>query len=193
MNNKILIGSIIAISILIGVSFTSVVGYRSLTSDVKASPLFTIRTSRAIDEESEELRCEYVGKGLPILISLPKRMPGYLIIQKLFYILSKIDKKSLQKDFQNKFTENELISEIYNKINKLNGNFDIQYEFNSSGPTSQFDTVVGCCPVFTVEPPSEIKCFLFFLFFIIFVFLPWIIYNFILDIIDFIMDIINSW
>ena len=58
MNKKILIGSIIAVTILIGVSFTSVVGYRSVASDVKASPLFNIRTSRAIDEEEKGLRCE---------------------------------------------------------------------------------------------------------------------------------------
>ena len=42
MNNKILSGSIIAVTVLIGVSFTSVVGYRSVASDVKVSPLFNM-------------------------------------------------------------------------------------------------------------------------------------------------------
>ena len=51
------------IIILIMVSFTSVVGYRSVESEVKASPLFHIRTSRAIDVETEDLTCDYVGKG----------------------------------------------------------------------------------------------------------------------------------
>jgi len=37
MKKKIIIGSIIAVAILIGVSFTSVVGYRIVASDVKAS------------------------------------------------------------------------------------------------------------------------------------------------------------
>ncbi len=63
MNNKILIGSIIAVAILIGVSFTSVVGYNSIESDKKLSPLFNIRTSRAVDKDSKDLSCEYVGKG----------------------------------------------------------------------------------------------------------------------------------
>jgi len=73
LNNKILIGSIIATAILIGVSFTSVVGYRSVESDVKASLLFYIRSSRAIDEESEELSCAYVGKGDESNLLIPKR------------------------------------------------------------------------------------------------------------------------
>ena len=53
MDKKILIGSIIAVAILVLVSFTGVVGYqttKSSTIDV-ASPLFTVRSSRAIDKE----------------------------------------------------------------------------------------------------------------------------------------------
>jgi len=50
MNKKILLGSILSVAILILVSFTSVLGYNSVDSDVKASPLFNIRSSRAIDE-----------------------------------------------------------------------------------------------------------------------------------------------
>jgi hypothetical protein len=42
MNKKILIDSIIAVEILVLVSFTSVVGYISVESDVKISPLFNI-------------------------------------------------------------------------------------------------------------------------------------------------------
>ncbi len=58
MNKKILIGSIIAVAILILVSFTGVVGYQTTKSSTiaKASPLFTVRSSRAIDEESEDIR-----------------------------------------------------------------------------------------------------------------------------------------
>jgi len=43
MQKKILIGSIASVIILILVSFTSVVGYNSVESDVKDSPLFNIR------------------------------------------------------------------------------------------------------------------------------------------------------
>ncbi len=80
MNKNILIGSIITICILIGVSFTSVVGYNNVESNIKNSPLFNIRSSRAIDEENQGLVCEYVGKGeeitipIPILIKFNKRI-----------------------------------------------------------------------------------------------------------------------
>jgi len=72
MNKKILIGSIIAVVILVLVSFTGVVGYQTTKSSTiaKASPLFTVRSSRAIDEESEDLSCDYIGKGKPTLITI---------------------------------------------------------------------------------------------------------------------------
>ena len=60
MNKKILIGSIIAVAILIGISFISVVGYNSVESNAKASPLFNIRTQRAIDGERKDERKRFV-------------------------------------------------------------------------------------------------------------------------------------
>ena len=59
MNNKILIGSIIAVVILVLVSFTGVVGYQTtkFSTIAKASPLFSVRTQRAIDKESRGLTC----------------------------------------------------------------------------------------------------------------------------------------
>ena len=48
MNKKILIGSIIAVVILVLVSFTGVVGYQTTKSSTiaRASPLFKVRTNR---------------------------------------------------------------------------------------------------------------------------------------------------
>jgi hypothetical protein len=60
MNNKILTGSIIAVAILILVSFTSVVGYSSVESDGKSSPLFNVRSSRAIDKNGKVFTTDYV-------------------------------------------------------------------------------------------------------------------------------------
>jgi hypothetical protein len=73
MNNKILIGSIIVVAILVLMSFTSVVGYNSVESDVKISPLFNIRSRRAVDKECKDFTCDYFGKGEEIKISLGKR------------------------------------------------------------------------------------------------------------------------
>jgi hypothetical protein len=71
MDQKILIGSIIKVSLLVGVSFTSVVGYRSVESNIGVSPLFNIRSSRAIDEESKDLISDYVGKNNEIFYKFP--------------------------------------------------------------------------------------------------------------------------
>ena len=68
MKKKILIGSIIAVVILVLVSFSSVVGYRSVNSDSKIeSPLFRIRN------EKGEVSSNYLGKGEDITIPLGPR------------------------------------------------------------------------------------------------------------------------
>ena len=52
MNKKILIGCILAVALLLLVSFSNVVGYSSFKSDSKSkSPLFYVRTKKAIDKE----------------------------------------------------------------------------------------------------------------------------------------------
>jgi hypothetical protein len=91
MNKKILIGSVIAICILIGVSFTSVVGYNSVESNIEASPLFNIRSSRAIDEESEDFTCKYVGKGEEIALSIPEIDFEMTDIQEVIDSIKKMD------------------------------------------------------------------------------------------------------
>jgi len=93
MNKKILIGSLVAVVILILVSFTGVVGYQTTKSSniAKASPLFTVRTSRAIDEESKGLSCDYVGKGEDITISLPTYNNRNTQLQKVIDVISKMD------------------------------------------------------------------------------------------------------
>jgi len=95
MKKNLLIGSIISVTILILVSFTSVVGYRSGASDVKASPLFNIRSSRAIDEESVDLSCAYVGKGDNINLLIPKLDSNTASINEVIVRISKMDDETL--------------------------------------------------------------------------------------------------
>jgi len=81
MNKKILIGgSSIAVVVLVLASFSPVVGYNSVKSSVKDSPLFNIRTSRAINEESKTLNCNYLRKGE--LMQFPSRNSKTALIQK---------------------------------------------------------------------------------------------------------------
>jgi hypothetical protein len=95
MNKKILIGSIIVVTVLIGVSFTSVVGYQSVESDVKASPLFTIRSNRAINEESSNLSREYVGKGSTL--SFPKQDDRLILTQRFIDRISEMDDETFER------------------------------------------------------------------------------------------------
>jgi len=99
MNKKILIGSLVAVVILILVSFTGVVGYQTTKSSTiaKASPLFTVRSSRAIDGESKGLSCDYVGKGKDNFLSIPRRDSKQLLLDKLINRISKMDDKSFDR------------------------------------------------------------------------------------------------
>lgn len=92
MKKKILIGSIISIAILIGISFTSVVGYQSTSKTIAdISPLFNIRTSRALNEESKELTYDYVGKGEESILSIPKRDNRMEGVQRFVDTINKMD------------------------------------------------------------------------------------------------------
>lgn len=72
MDKRILVaGSILAVAILIGVSFTSVVGYSNNNSNsISVSPLYNIRTNRAIDNSNDVTTCDYVGKGKGLTIPI---------------------------------------------------------------------------------------------------------------------------
>ena len=109
MKHKILIGSIIAVAILIGVSFTSVVGYSSVKStNVEASPLFNIRTNRAINQEDDGLPCDYVGKGEENTITLPERNDEAYSIQQFIDRIKNMDDR----------TYNRFITSLLNYLKK---------------------------------------------------------------------------
>lgn len=82
MNPKILLSSLGAVAILILVSFTNVVGIQSTTSDsVNDSPLFRIRTNKAINNDNRVITSDYLGKGLNA-IQFPLRDNKTVMIQK---------------------------------------------------------------------------------------------------------------
>ena len=99
MNKKILLGSIIAVAILILVSFTGVVGYQTTKSSTiaRASPLFTVRSSRAIDGESKDIACDYVGKGIDSNIYIPIRNNNQLTVQRFIDLVRSVDDDKFNK------------------------------------------------------------------------------------------------
>jgi hypothetical protein len=93
MDMKILIASIIAVSLIVGLSLTSVVGYQSVESNLKSSPLFNVRSRRAIEEETKDLICNYIGKGEVSIIPLSIQDNKLTIIQKAIYKIGNMDDK----------------------------------------------------------------------------------------------------
>jgi hypothetical protein len=154
MNKKILIGSIITVTVLIGVSFTSVVGYRSVDSEVNASPLFNIRSSRAIDEESEELSCDYFGKGENISLNFPIFNSRNIQLQKVRDVIDRIDDETFNRftnfliNRQGKGIKEENIPKIVKVLNWLNINPDKTDKikiFNTNETENKFYTEEGFC------------------------------------------------
>ena len=99
MNKKIIIVSIIAVAILILVSFTGVVGYQTTKSSTiaRASPLFAVRSNRAINEESKDLSCNYLGKGIDSNIYIPIRDNKQLTVQRFIDLVSSMDDDNFNK------------------------------------------------------------------------------------------------
>jgi hypothetical protein len=96
MKKKLIIGCIIAVVILVLVSFTGVVGYQTTKSTIaRASPLFKVRTNRAIGEESNVLNCKYVGKG--ITLPFPERDDKTILNQKVVDSIRKMDDKTFER------------------------------------------------------------------------------------------------
>ena len=150
MNKKILIGSIIAVVILVLVSFTGVVGYQTTKSSTiaRASPLFTIRSSRAIDEESKDLTCDYVGKGDNINLLIPDRNNE----RKLFIRI--IEKIRRMNDREIK----EFIT-IFNKYKNLKHNIEYEDMINkivNRENNSNVFTLFTCIPFFICDGPTNV-------------------------------------
>ena len=155
MKKKIIIGSIIAVAILILVSFTGVVGYQTTKSSTiaRASPLFTVRSSRAIDKESTGLSCDYVGKGEEVGLLIPKRDSETALIQKFADSISKMDDTNFKRFLNlliNKIQEKneyEDINEVIKTFQQIRNNplSIISGETNDNISTFRFEFTPTIC------------------------------------------------
>jgi len=129
MKMKILFGGIGAVALLVLVSFTNVVNVQSTRSDsITDSPLYSIRTQKAINKESKTiLTLNYLGKGFNEL-SFSLRDNRTTLIRRAIEIIEKMDEKSISTFItMNIGNQRKIISnlEIYNAINQLKRNPDI--------------------------------------------------------------------
>jgi hypothetical protein len=96
MNNELLIcGSAIAVVVLVLASFSPVVGYNSVESSAKDSPLFRVRTNKAIDKQSDRFICKYIGNGE--LIPFPEQDRKVALLQKIVDGISGMDNTEFTK------------------------------------------------------------------------------------------------
>jgi len=117
MKKKILLGSIFAVAILIFLSFTNVVGIHTVesNSDGVSSPLFSIRSKRAINGEQNYETCSYIGIGKEIKISIPKRDNKKALIQDFIVRINQMDYVSFKK----------LVTNVITRLNRGDESNDI--------------------------------------------------------------------
>jgi len=98
MNKKTLaIGSIIACIIILLASLSPVVGYNSARSSVRDSPLFSVRSQRAIDKEEDALRCDYIGKDKENILFFSDRWTRSAVIQKFINSIEQMDENEFER------------------------------------------------------------------------------------------------
>jgi hypothetical protein len=97
MDKRILtLGCICAVAILLCVSFTSVVGYSSNISNSIESPLYNLRTNRAIENSEDITTCDYVGKGKGLTIPIGENDNLGALKQQLLDKLGEMNEKEIK-------------------------------------------------------------------------------------------------
>lgn len=131
MNKKLLLGgSVTAVVILVLAGLSPVVGYNSVESSVKDSPLFSVRTKRAIDAEQDSLICDYVGKDKRNTVPIPTLNSRNTLFQIFIDRISIMDDKEFNRLIalvinhvhQNNKIENEDVDEIITFFYTLRAN-----------------------------------------------------------------------
>ena len=173
MEKKILIGSIISIAFLIGISFTSVVGYQSNYRTItEISPLFNIRANRALDKDSNDLTYSYVGMGEYSILSIPKRDNRIEMVQKIVDTISKMDDATFnrfiylilghlrQRDDFKEYDDKDIIQ----SLRQLRDNPDIVNQYM----TEDYKILTNACTISPTCGGSPVECFVFMVKLIVF-------------------------
>jgi len=131
MNKKLLaIGSIIACVILLVASLSPVVGYNSARSSGKDSPLFSIRTKRAINQETEDLTCNYFGKGKACTLYIPRQNNQIETALKVIDAIAKMDDETFEQFVASLINQIEMDNR-FNDVN-IDKIRDALYQFRDS-------------------------------------------------------------
>jgi len=117
MDKKPLIGvSICAVILLVLGSLSNVVGYQSVkSSTVNDSPLFSMRTQRATNQQQNIITSQYLGKGIGNRLQFPTKDNSTDLLKRVIAYINKMDDA----------TFNAFIVFV---INRLQQNHQITYE-----------------------------------------------------------------
>jgi len=93
VNKKSLIGvSILAVVLLVMTSLSNVVGYQTVKSTVmNDSPLFSVRTQRATNQQQNILTFQYLGMGKGNLLQFPTRDIRNELLNKFIEIINEME------------------------------------------------------------------------------------------------------
>ena len=99
MDKKPLIGvSICAVVLLVLGSLTNVVGYQSVKSTaVNESPLFSMRTQRATNQQQNIITSQYLGMGKGNILQFPIRDNQTKILNKVIESIKKMDDETFER------------------------------------------------------------------------------------------------
>lgn len=143
MAKKLLFGGIITIIVIIGLSFTSVVGYNSVKSDVKLSPLFNQRFRMTIDGDFTRFNSNYLGKDEDVELSIPKRDNAVTIYLRVIDEISnmgdaelKVLKENLFKEIRKQFRfTDEGLNHLSESLDFIKENPDVAKAIYSNAPS----------------------------------------------------------
>jgi len=185
MDKKPLIGvSICAVVLLVLGSLSNVVGYQSVKSTtVNDSPLFSMRTQRATNQQQNITTSQYLGMGKGNRWQFPTRDNRTEQLNKVIDIISKMDDKTFHRFVekiiplisQKENTKDIDFTDIEQALHQLRKNserFNVNKDVNSDVPTI-FDIpicwfpgyILGCllilivCIYIMLLPTEIVQCY----------------------------------
>ena len=163
MDKKPLIGvCICAVVLLVLGSLSNVVGYQSVKSTVNDSPLFSVRTQKAINQESKgTFISDFLGKGIESNFQFPARENRMIMLQKVIDIVRKMDEKEfnrfqsivVSRFYEDKTNKNIDVTNIVLALTQLRSNtkeLNIN-QFDKEGNKKDGRTIHFTCPLPSID------------------------------------------
>jgi hypothetical protein len=173
IDKKILLGSILSVILIVMTTFNSVVGFHTTQSTpMIKSPLFTIRTQRAINTSNDQnVVSEYFGKTKTSAIPFPQQNTTLLQFQQAVDGISKMDDHTFYAFVDATMDTLQKTNTIDNDdISKIKELFQFVRENPEDAKKYPFDLrkhsyTIGCPPPTFDETPEW--CFTLFVFVIL--------------------------